>query len=439
MKKTRKNYPIVSIIGRPNVGKSSVFNRIIGKRVSIVDEISGVTRDRLYSDVSKYEKPFTLIDTGGIVTGDKDFFSMQIKQQADIAITEADVIIFLLDGKEGITPLDVEISKMLRKSGKNIFVAVNKVDSDGAQEIISGDFYSLGYDDIYFVSAAHNRNVTWLVDSVCDKLPQVKTRDEEEELSIAIVGRPNVGKSSFVNKLSNEDRVVVSDIPGTTRDSVDIILKRNNKFYRIIDTAGMKYKRKIKEALDYYSFNRAEKSIKRADVVFLLIDAEQGLTTLELKILEQIKKDGKPCILIINKWDKIEDIHQKDYLQDKVYRLEAYSYIPCVFISALLGRNIHRVFNVLEVICEEAEKRITTGVLNRFFSDIVKKTPPPYRNGRRFKVYYACQVGTNPSSFVISANDKKLVDKSYLRYIENMLRKEFGFEGVPIRIKIKTE
>ena len=436
MGRIKKSLPVISIVGRPNVGKSSLFNRIIGKKHSIVDKIRGVTRDRLKCEVFEYEKNFVLIDTGGIVLGDDDFFQKKIIEQVDCAIEESSAIIFLLDGSEDFTGLDQDIADKLRKSGKKIFVAINKMDNE-EMDLDLGDYYKLGFENVYPISAIHDRNVLDLLNDIFVEFPDVKAEKQENYLKIAVVGRPNVGKSSFINKLLNEERVIVSDIPGTTRDAVDVSFIRHGKPYVFIDTAGMKYDRKIKKRLEFYSLNRAEKSIKRADVVVMLIESTEGLTTLELKILEKVSNFKKPCILGVNKWDLLTGIHQKDYLKSSMDRMIVYPYVPIVFISAKEGINIHKVFDMIELVNKEREKRITTGVLNRFFSKVMEDKPPALRKGKRFKIYYISQVETYSPTFLISANDKSLLDDSYRKYLERKLREQFGFVGLPVNFYIR--
>jgi len=433
----KKYLPVISIVGRPNVGKSSLFNSISGRRISIVDEISGVTRDRVVFDVTNYEKHFRLIDTGGIVFDFDDFFQEKITQQAEIAIEESDVLIFLLDGKEGLTPLDRDIALLLRKSGKTVYLAVNKVDNEKA-ELSLGEYYELGFEKVYGVSALHARNIDVLIDDFLEIIPDVKIQDVTC-LKMAIVGRPNVGKSTLVNKILNEERVIVSNIPGTTRDSIDIHFKRHEKDFMIIDTAGMRYQRKVRGTIDYYSVNRAQKSIEKADIVLMVIDGKEGLTTLEVKILEKIKTANKPCVLVVNKWDLLPGTHQKEYVESFMDRLAVYSYIPFVFVSALEGKNIHKIFETIDAVLIENTKRIPTPVINRFFEDILNTTPPSIKKGKRFKIYYSCQIEGAVPTFLISSNYGSLLDASYKRFLENKMREKFGFVGAPIVFKIREK
>ncbi len=438
MQKSKKKVPVVAIIGRPNVGKSSLFNRILGRRHAIVDPTSGVTRDRLSAHVSDYDKPFRLVDTGGMVQNDDDIFTVQILKQAKEAIAEASAIIFVVDIKEGLTPLDQDIAEILRQADCPIYVAANKADNDN-EEVAFGEFYALGYEQVYALSAMHARHVFALMDKVLEALPDVDMEATVESLSIAVVGRPNVGKSSFINKVLNEERVIVSDVPGTTRDAVNITFKRHGDMYTFIDTAGMRYRRKVTDNLEYYSVNRALKSVARSDITLLMIDAEEGLTTLEVKILEDVQRQGKPCVLLINKWDAHHAVHQKEYVEQYLRKLTLYPYIPCVFISAKLGQNIHKVFDAIEAVYAQYHQHVPTPVLNTFFEKLLKRTQPSLRRGKRFKVFYACQVEAKGPTFLISANHADLLDASYKRYIENQLRQTFGFAGVPIRLFIRSK
>ena len=427
---------VVAIVGRPNVGKSTLFNKLIGDRLSIVKNEPGVTRDRLYREMEWSGKEFLLVDTGGLEPKTDDFMMNKIKEQAQVAIDEADVVIFLVDGKSGITGLDEDVATVLRKKEKKVVVAVNKIDNYMRDQENILEFYALGFEEVVGISGEHKINLGDLLDAVISKFDRKKEKSREEGLKIAVLGRPNAGKSSLVNKLLNEERSIVSDIAGTTRDSIDSSLKYNGETYTLIDTAGIRKKSKIEDSIEYYSVLRAVKSIKRADVCVLMLDATELLTEQDKRVAGLIYEERKPIIIAINKWDLIEKDNSsvKKFTELVKADLPFLSYAPIVTISALTGKRTINILEQAKFINEEYHKKITTGLLNQILSEMIAQNPVPTRKGRAVKINYATQVSEAPPKFVFFSNNPELVHFSYQRYIENKLREYFGFEGCPIDI-----
>lgn len=430
--------PIVAIVGRPNVGKSTLFNKLIGDRIAIVDDQPGVTRDRLYRETEWAGKEFVLVDTGGLEPRNNDFMMTKIKEQAEVAMQEADVILFVVDGKGGINPLDEEIAYLLRKKRKPVILCVNKIDNFQKQQDDIYDFWGLGFDELIAISGEHKVNLGDMLDIVINTIDKtVEEYQEEEGLRLAIIGRPNAGKSSLVNRLSGEERTIVSDIAGTTRDAIDTMIEYDDNKYILIDTAGIRRKSKIEESLEYYSVLRAIKTIKRADVCIWMIDGSEGLTEQDKRIAGIAYEEKKPIIIVINKWDCIENKKSNTMkkMREELYtELPFLSYAPIEFISALTGQRTTKLLEHSEAVFREYNKRISTGLLNTVISDAVIMNNPPTRKGRVVKINYATQISTAPPRFVLFCNYPELVHFSYSRYIENRLRESFGFEGTPIDI-----
>ena len=433
--------PVVAIVGRPNVGKSTLFNKLIGERLSIVKDEPGVTRDRLYRQTEWSGKEFILIDTGGLEPKTNDFMLSQIKQQAQVAIDEADVILFLVDGRAGITGLDEDVATILRKRDKKVVVAVNKIDNYIKDQDKILEFYSLGFEDVIGMSAEHKTNLGDLLDAIVDKFPKKKNKEVAEGLSIAVLGRPNAGKSSLVNKLLNEERAIVSEIAGTTRDAIDSDLNYKGERYTLIDTAGIRRKSKVEDDIEYYSVLRAIKSIQRADVCILMLDATELLTDQDKRVAGLIFDEKKPIIIAINKWDLIEkDNNSVKSFTDLVKADLAFlDYAPIITMSALTGKRTINVLDVAKEINEEYHKKISTGLLNQVLAEMISQNPVPTRKGRAVKINYATQIGTAPPRFVFFSNNPELVHFSYKRYMENKLREYFGYEGCPIEIIINKK
>lgn len=427
---------IVAIVGRPNVGKSTLFNKLIGDRLSIVKNEEGVTRDRLYRETEWSGKKFLLVDTGGLEPRSNDYIMQKVKDQAKVAIDEADSIIFLVDGKAGITAVDEDIASILRKQNKKVVVAVNKIDNYMKEKDNMFEFYSLGFEDVIAISAEHKVNLGDLLDAAVDKFPINYEKQEEEGLAIAVLGRPNAGKSSFVNKILNKERNIVSDIAGTTRDSIDSSFRYNGDIYTIIDTAGIRKKSKVEDDIEYYSVLRAIKAIQRANVCVLMLDATELLTEQDKRIAGLIYEERKPIIIAINKWDLIEKDNKtvKEFTELVKADLPFLDYAPIVTISALTGKRTINIIDQVKYIDEEYNKKISTGLLNQVLEELMAKNPVPTRKGRAVKINYGTQIGQAPPRFVFFANNPDLVHFSYKRYIENNLREYFGFEGCPIDI-----
>lgn len=426
----------VAIVGRPNVGKSTLFNKLVGDRLSIVKDEPGVTRDRLYREMEWLGQKFILVDTGGLEPRTEDFMMSKIKKQAQVAIDEADVIIFLVDGKAGITGLDEDVATVLRKQGKKVIVAVNKIDNYIKEKENIFEFYGLGFEEVIGISGEHKTNLGDLLDAVIGKFEDKNVKEISEGLSIAILGRPNAGKSSLLNKLLNKERSIVSDIAGTTRDTIDSALKYNGDMYTLIDTAGIRRKSKVEDDVEYYSVLRAMKAIKRADVCVLMLDATELLTDQDKRIAGMIYEERKPIIITINKWDLIEknDNSVKEFTELVKVDLAFLDYAPIITISALTGKRTLNILEQAKFINEEYHKKVTTGILNQILAEIVAQNPVPTRKGRAVKINYATQISQAPPKFVFFTNNPELIHFSYKRYIENKLREYFGFEGCPIEI-----
>lgn len=426
----------VAIVGRPNVGKSTLFNKLVGDRLSIVKDEPGVTRDRLYREMEWLGNKFLLVDTGGLEPRTQDFMMSKIKKQAQVAIDEADVIIFLVDGKAGITGLDEDVATILRKQDKKVIVAVNKIDNYMKEQENIFEFYGLGFEEVIGISGEHKTNLGDLLDAVVEKFDNKSTKEISEGLSIAILGRPNAGKSSLLNKLLNKERSIVSDIAGTTRDAIDSALKYDGEMYTLIDTAGIRRKSKVEDDIEYYSVLRAMKAIKRADVCVLMLDATELLTDQDKRIAGMIYDERKPIIIAINKWDLIEknDNSVKEFKELVKADLSFLDYAPIVTISALTGKRTLNILEQAKFINEEYHKKVTTGILNQILAEIVAQNPVPTRKGRAVKLNYGTQISQAPPKFVFFANNPELIHFSYKRYIENKLREYFGFEGCPIDI-----
>jgi GTPase len=426
---------VVAIVGRPNVGKSTIFNRLVGERISIVEDIPGVTRDRIYAQAEWLNTKFNLIDTGGIEIGDEPLL-VQMREQAEVAIDEADVIIFIVNAKEGITAADEEVAKLLFKSNKPIVLAVNKVDNPEMRDEIY-EYYSLGFGEPFPISGAHGLGLGDLLDEVVKHFPTFpEEEDAEDTIYFSLIGRPNVGKSSLVNALLNEDRVIVSDIEGTTRDAIDTHLKREGQNYVITDTAGMRKRGKVYETTEKYSVLRALKAIERSDVVLVLIDAETGIREQDKKIAGYAHEAGRGIVIVVNKWDTVETNEKtmKEY-EDKIRAHFQYlDYAPIVFLSAKTKKRIHTLLPMIKEASENHARRIPTNVLNDVIMDAIAMNPTPTVKGKRLKVLYATQVAVKPPSFVIFVNEPELMHFSYQRFLENKIRDAFGFVGTPIKI-----
>lgn len=432
--------PIVAIVGRPNVGKSTLFNVLAGETISIVKDTPGVTRDRIYADCNWLNYNFTLIDTGGIEPDSSDVILSQMRDQAQIAIDTADVIIFLVDVRQGLTDADGKVADMLRRSQKPVVLCVNKVDSFKKMEADVYEFYNLGIGDPIPVSASNHQGVGDLLEAVSDHFKKDGSEsDDDDRPRIAIVGRPNVGKSSIVNRLVGEKRVIVSDIAGTTRDAIDTPLKRNGREYILIDTAGLRRKSKIHEDLERYSIIRTVTAVERADVVVMVIDAAEGVAEQDAKIAGIAHERGKGVIIAVNKWDAVEKDDKTIYkMTEKIKQTLAYMpYAEFVFISAKTGQRLDKLFELIDMIIENQSMRIATGVLNEILAEAVAMQQPPSDKGRRLKVFYMTQISVKPPTFVVFVNDKKLMHYSYTRYIENQIRNAFGFRGTPLRFIIR--
>ena len=428
--------PIVAIVGRPNVGKSTLFNKIAGSRIAIIEDVPGVTRDRLYEEVSYLNKPFYLVDTGGIDLGDEKF-NDEIKMQAEIAINEADVVIFVVDAKDGITSNDLVVRDILRKSNKKIIVAMNKMDNKDSYDNIY-DFYELGFDNYIPISAIHNTGYIELMDEVTSGFKTKDESDEDERLKIAIIGRPNVGKSSLTNAILNEDRVVVSNVAGTTRDSINTIFKYHDEEFVLIDTAGMRKKGKVYESVEKYSLFRSMNSIDKSDICLLVIDAEDGIKEHDKHIAGYAIERGKGLIIVVNKWDAVEDANISEFKKLVRSEFQFATYAPVVFLSALTKKRIHTLMPEVLKVKENISREIKTSVLNEVIEDAYSLNPAPSYKGKRLKIYFVSQTGVKPPKFTFRVNSKGLVHFSYERYLENKLRENFELEGTPIVLQFKN-
>jgi GTP-binding protein len=437
---SRKRKPIVAVVGRPNVGKSTLFNVLAGDRISIVKDTPGITRDRIYADVEWLNYKFTLIDTGGIEPDSKDIILSQMREQAEIAIASADVIIFLVDVKQGLVDADLHVANMLRKSKKPIVLAVNKVDNPAKSEADVYEFYNLGIGDPFAISAANRLGLGEMLDAVIGYFPEDAAEVEEDDRPrVAIVGKPNVGKSSIINKLIGENRVIVSDIAGTTRDAVDTYVNFNKKQYVLIDTAGLRRKSKIKEELERYMIVRTVSAVERADVVVLVIDATEGVTEQDAKIAGVAHERGKGMIIAVNKWDAVEkdDKTMNAFVKKVRDTLSFMPYAEILFVSAVTGQRLPKLFETIDMVMENTSLRVQTGVLNEIMTEAVAMQQPPTDKGKRLRLFYITQVSVKPPTFVIFVNYKELMHFSYTRYIENRIRDAFGFRGTPLHFIIR--
>ncbi|HIV35567.1 MAG TPA: ribosome biogenesis GTPase Der [Candidatus Blautia intestinigallinarum] len=432
--------PVVAIVGRPNVGKSTLFNVLAGENISIVKDTPGVTRDRIYADVTWLDKTFTMIDTGGIEPDSKDIILSQMREQAQIAIDTADVIIFLVDVRQGMVDADAKVADMLRRSTKPVVLVVNKVDSFEKYMMDVYEFYNLGIGEPIPISSSSRLGLGDMLDEVVKHFPEQKSQDEEDEIPrIAVVGKPNVGKSSLVNKLVGEDRVIVSDIAGTTRDAIDTKVAWNGKEYIFIDTAGLRRKGKVKEEIERYSVIRTVTAVERANIVILMIDAVEGITEQDAKIAGIAHEKGKGVIIAVNKWDAIEKNDKTIYkYREKIRNTLSYMpYAELVFISAKTGLRLQRLFETIDAVVENQTLRIQTGVLNEILTEAMAMQQPPSDRGKRLKIFYMTQVAVRPPTFVIFVNDKELMHFSYTRYLENRIRDAFGFGGTPLKFIVR--
>ena len=434
--------PLIAIVGRPNVGKSMLFNKLIGKRLSIVEDTPGVTRDRIYGESEWAGRKFRLVDTGGIEPNTDNQILAFMREQAQIAIDNADVIIFVTDIKTGLTASDQEVAGMLQRSRKPIVLAVNKMDSTGTIDPDFYEFYNLGLGDPVAISAVHGHGTGDLLDACFQYLPPDDGVEEDSDVvQVAIIGKPNVGKSSLTNKILGEQRVIVSNVAGTTRDAIDSYFENSCGKYNFIDTAGMRKKSKVDDTIEKYSVLRATMAIERSDVCLILIDAQDGVTEQDTKVAGLAHDAGKACIIVVNKWDLVEkDGKTMDRMREDIRRDLSYMpYAPILFISALTGQRVNRLFELINYVNDQAAVRITTGMLNSVLADAQTRVQPPTDKGRRLKIYYMTQVGVKPPHFMIFCNDKKLFHFSYQRYLENQIRSVFGLEGTPIHITIRQK
>ena len=434
--------PTVAIVGRPNVGKSTLFNKITGQRISIVEDTPGVTRDRIYADASWLDKHFTLIDTGGIEPASKDEILSQMRRQAQMAIEMADVVIFLVNVKDGLTANDSDVAAMLLKAKKKIVLAVNKVDNIGDPPFEFYEFYNLGLGDPIAISSTHGLGVGDLLDEVCKQFPEdADTSEDEDEIKVAVIGRPNAGKSSLINKILGENRLIVSNIAGTTRDAIDSRFVFGEDKYVLIDTAGMRKRGKIEEVVERYSVIRSLAAVDRSDVCVIMIDGTEGICEQDTKIAGYAHEQGKACIIAVNKWDAVEkdDKTMKEFT-DRLKEEFAYmSYASLMFISAKTGQRIDKLLEEIKKINEQHKRRITTGMLNDMLNEAMAKQQPPSDKGKRLKIYYGTQASVAPPTFILFVNSAELFHYSYLRFIENQMRQMFGFDGTPLKFIIREK
>lgn len=430
--------PIVAVVGRPNVGKSTFFNKMVGKRISIVEDRPGVTRDRIYADVEWVGNNFTLIDTGGIEMKSDDLITNQIKVQAEIAIDMADVIVFMVDGKASITTSDEEIAGLLRRSKKPIILVANKIDNVKLPDNYY-DFYTLGLDEPVPISSVNGLNLGDLLDVIVSKLPEQEEVEDDDTIKVAFIGKPNVGKSSLINRILGEDRVIVSNVAGTTRDAIDTPFTRGEDKYVFIDTAGIRRKSKVYESVEKYSVIRSLTAIERSDVCLIVIDAEQGITEQDKRIAGYAHEAGKAAVIIINKWDLVKkDNHTFNSFTKMVKKELAYmTYAPIIFLSAKTGQRVDKILEYVKYVANQASMRVSTGALNDLVGEATLLNQPPSDKGKRLKIYYASQVAVKPPRFVLFVNDYELAHFSYVRYIENQIRQNYNFEGTPIVMEVK--
>lgn len=431
--------PTVAIVGRPNVGKSTFFNYIVGKRISIVQDEPGVTRDRVYAESTWRGRTFSLIDTGGIEPESEDIIISQMREQANIAISVADVIIFLTDIKQGVTAADKEIALMLKKSKKKVILVCNKADNYGKTSDDIYEFYNLGLGDPYPVSSVNAIGIGDVLDAIYESFPEKQEDEDDETIKVAIIGKPNVGKSSLVNKILGENRVIVSDIAGTTRDAIDSNFENEFGKYVFIDTAGIRRKSKVDEQIEKYSVMRSLLAVERADVCILMIDANEGVTEQDTKIAGEAHEAGKAVIIAVNKWDEYEkDTNTTEKYKKEVYNKLSYlSYAPIIFISAKTGQRVHKLFEMINMVASQNAMRVSTSVLNQVLNEAIAIVHPPTDKGKRLKIYYMTQASTKPPTFVVFVNDKKLFHFSYERYLINQIRKEFVLTGTPVRMIVR--
>lgn len=434
--------PIIAVVGRPNVGKSTLFNKVSGKRISIVEDTPGVTRDRIYTDAEWCGHHFTMIDTGGIEPSDKDVILSQMREQAELAVDMADVILFMVNVRDGLTAADKEVAAMLQRCGRPVLLVCNKVDNPGNPPMELYEFYNLGIGEPYPVSSIHGLGLGDLLDEMVKLFPQDQEEEEDSEvIHVAIVGKPNAGKSSLVNRILDENRVIVSDVAGTTRDAIDTSYEREGQKYVLIDTAGMRKRGKINENVERYSVVRALSAVERADVCLIMIDAEEGITEQDTKIAGYVHEQGKASIVVVNKWDLVEkETNTMKNFRDRVKEgLNFMMYAPSLFISAKTGQRVGDLFPMIHQVLEQNRKRISTGLLNDVINEAIAMVQPPSDKGKRLKIYYATQVATAPPTFVLFVNNAELAHYSYVRYLENQLRARFGFEGTPIKFMIREK
>ena len=425
--------PLVAIVGRPNVGKSTFFNKVVGRKISITEDRPGVTRDRLYADAEWRGRVFSLIDTGGIELKSEDLMWKHIKKQAEVAIETANVILFFVDGREGLTTSDYDVAEMLRRSKKPVILVVNKIDEYSEEKVF--EFYSLGLGEPFPVSSEHGKGIGDVLDE-CVSYFEKNEGEEDDSLKIAVVGKPNAGKSSIVNRLLGFERSIVTDIAGTTRDAIDTKFSYNGKNYTIIDTAGIRKKAKVEDDIEYYSVMRAFDAVRRADVCLLVVDSTEGLTEQDTKIIGYVHEQGKPSVVVMNKWDLVEkDTHTINKFEDKLKEdLKFMDYFKSIYVSAKTGLRAEKILKEVDYVYQNANFRIPTGTLNDLISDTVRANEPPSYNGRRLKVYYCSQVSVAPPTFVLFVNSSDLMHFSYERFLENTIRKAFDFTGTPVRI-----
>lgn len=432
--------PVVAIVGRPNVGKSTLFNKLIGTRLSIVDDTPGVTRDRIYGDCEWLNNKFLLVDTGGIEPNTDDIILSQMRTQAEIAIETADVIILVTNIRDGVVASDHEVASMLQKSGKPIVLCVNKCDSIGEPDPEFYEFYNLGLGDPYPVSASHGHGTGDLLDEVCRYFPEYTEDEEDDEIiNVAVIGKPNVGKSSLINRISGEERAIVSNIAGTTRDTTDTFIENNHGKFNFIDTAGLRRKSKVNDAIEKYSIIRARMAVERANVCVIMIDAVEGFTEQDSKVAGIALEQGKACIIVVNKWDAIEKDGNtmNDYRTKLMNDFSFMSFAPIMFISAKTGQRIDRLFEMISFVHSQNSMRISTGKLNEVLAGATARVQPPTDKGKRLKIYYMTQASTRPPTFVFFVNNAELFHFSYQRYLENQIRDVFGLDGTPVRFIIR--
>lgn len=431
----------IAIVGRPNVGKSALFNRLLRKRVAIVDEMSGVTRDRIYGQLEWQGFLFTIIDTGGVEFGSADKLRQQVLEQVKLSIEEAQQVLLVVDITAGLVPLDAEISRILRKSGKAVIVVVNKVDNRKLAEGIS-QFCRLGWNEVVGISALHGLGIDDLLNKFSQSVVsgpdvEVSLPKEQAAIKVAVIGRPNVGKSTLINALVGKPRMIVDEKPGTTRDAIDIMISRGDKSWLFIDTGGMRRKKLLSSAVEFYSITRAYQSVQRADVIVLMVDGWDGIRMQEAKLLDHISEQGKGCVLAINKWDLVTEVPKNDYRKRIYRRLPQHGYVPAVFISALRGEETDKLLQAIEYVFSQLRQEVATGILNRVIREAVGINRPPLIKGKPLRIYYGTQVGVAPPQFILFVNDLKRLNKSYLGYLNNQLRRAFGFEGVPLKWRLR--